>query len=147
MKKNISLFIFVLIPLSFLFAQKAKQIKGKVTDATTGMDIAGVGVGISGNPLSVTTDMSGNFSINVQLDRDSVLEFRFIGYDTQAIPIGQQDVVNVKLVQSNQSLEEVVVIGYGEVQRGDLTGSVGSVDVEDLQKAPVGSALEALAGR
>lgn len=147
MKKNISLFILLIIPLSFLFAQEAKQIKGKVTDATTGIGIAGVGVGISGNPLSVTTDMSGNYAINVQLDRDSVLEFRFIGYDTQAIAIGAQDVINVKLAQSNQSLEEVVVIGYGEVQRGDLTGSVGSVDVEDLQKAPVGSALEALAGR
>lgn len=147
MKKNISLFILLIIPLCFIIAQEAKQIKGKVIDSTTGVGVAGVGVGVSGNPLSVTTDMNGNYSINVQLDRDSILEFRFIGYDTQAVPIGGQEVINVKLAQSNQSLEEVVVIGYGEVQRSDLTGSVGSVNVKDIQKAPVGSALEALAGR
>jgi len=147
MKKNISLFILLILPLSFLFAQEAKQIKGRVTDAITGVGIAGVGVGISGKPLSVTTDIDGHYTISIQQDRDSILEFRFIGYDLQTIPIAGQDVINVKLTQSNRSLEEVVVIGYGEVQRSDLTGSVGSVDVEDLQKAPVGSALEALAGR
>jgi len=147
MKKNISLFILLILPLSFLFAQEAKQIKGRVTDAITGVGIAGVGVGISGKPLSVTTDIGGHYTISIQQDRDSILEFRFIGYDLQTKPIAGQDVINVKLTQSNRSLEEVVVIGYGEVQRSDLTGSVGSVDVEDLQKAPVGSALEALAGR
>lgn len=146
MKKYLILLLLFTVSSSLLFAQ-IKQITGTVKDAETGETLIGVSVAVKGKTIGGVTDLNGKFVIKLATTEEPVLTFKYIGYTSQEITVGNKSVVDVQLRKDNKILNEVVVVGYGEVQRKDLTGSVGSVKVEELQKAPVGSAIEALAGR
>ncbi len=143
--KTIVLGATCLFQVPQLYAQK-QQISGIVTDVVTGKPLAGVSILQKGSGTKGATDANGRFALEVP-NSSAILIFKFIGYDEQEVDLRGAKVLQIKLVQTNKSLDEVVVIGYGEVQRKDLTGSVGSVNMQDIKKAPVGSALEALAGR
>ncbi|MBD1420868.1 SusC/RagA family TonB-linked outer membrane protein [Sphingobacterium chuzhouense] len=145
--RKLFLFLSLLISYFNLSAQNTKQITGTVVDASQGTPLIGVSVSIKGSTLGAVTDVNGKYNIKVQAGGKPTLVFRYVAYEEQEVTVGDGNVVNVKLVPTNTALDEVVVIGYGEVQRRDLTGAIGSVNMEDLQKAPVGTALEALAGR
>src|SRR5690606_23908954 len=145
--RKVFLFLFLLISYLNLSAQNTRQVTGLVEDAGQGDPLVGVSVSIKGSTLGAITDVNGKYTIKVQADEKPTLVFRYLGYVMQEIAVGDKSVINVKLAQENRALNEVVVIGYGEVQRRDVTGAVGSVKMEELQKAPVGTALEALAGR
>lgn len=145
--RKVFLFLFLLISYSNLSAQNTRQITGLIVDASQGDPLAGVSVAIKGSTLGAITDVNGKYNIKVQANEKPVLIFRYLGYVTQEIAVEDKTSINVKLVLENRSLNEIVVIGYGEVQRRDVTGAVASVKMEELQKAPVGRALEALAGR
>ncbi|PWJ57749.1 TonB-linked SusC/RagA family outer membrane protein [Dyadobacter jejuensis] len=125
--------------------QQTRSIKGKVTEEDGGV-LPGVSVVLKGTQQGTITDTKGNFQLDVP-DSDAVLVFSFVGYISQEIALGSQTTVNVKLKIDDKSLEEVVVIGYGTVNRKDLTGSVGQANVKDMQKAAVKSFDDALAGR
>ncbi|WP_051291050.1 SusC/RagA family TonB-linked outer membrane protein [Pedobacter glucosidilyticus] len=146
-KKRIFYLLIPLITFKSLQAQQSKQVTGKVIEEGSNSPLPGVNITIKGTSNGAVTDVSGNYSIKVPQKSDIVLQFKYLGFTTEEIALGSQTVLNVKLKQSTGTLEEVVVIGYGQVQRRDLTGSVSSVNITDLQKAPVGSAIEALAGR
>jgi hypothetical protein len=90
------------------------------------MSLPGVKVLEKGTTNGTTTDASGNYSLNVQ-DEKSVLIYSFIGYTSQEVMVNGRSIIDVSLVPSVQSLQEVVVIGYGTVERKDLTGAVGSI--------------------
>jgi len=126
--------------------QKKATITGKVTDEK-GAAFHGVMVKLKNTSVAVVTNANGLYSIGVPDDQTAVLVFSFLGYQTQEIPTNGKVVINVNLVEDQKKLDEIVVIGYGSVQRSDLTGSVASVNVADLAKAPVTSFDEALAGR
>ncbi|WP_262919387.1 carboxypeptidase-like regulatory domain-containing protein [Niabella hibiscisoli] len=135
--------ILFLITGGHLFAQN-QQVSGLVTDSS-GTPIAGVSVTIEGSNLSTQTNASGKYTINTS--PNTILIFSFIGYDTEERKI-TGSVLNIALRRAAAgSLDDVVVIGYGAVKRKDLTTAVGSVNMPDLQKAPVRSFDEALAGR
>lgn len=121
------------------------EIKGKVTDIK-GDPLAGVSIKLKGANTYTLTNVEGDYSIKVP-DGKGVLVFSYIGFTTREIDINNKKVLNVSLLEAPTKLNEIVVVGYGEVSRRDLTGAVGSVSVEDLQKAPVRSFEEALAGR
>ena len=121
------------------------SIKGKVT-AEDGESIPGVNVFVKNTSIGTVTDMEGNYSLIVP-NENNPLVFSFIGYISQEVAINGRTVINIQLQSDVQGLDEVVVIGYGTVQKTDLTGSVGRVAVEDLIKAPVASFTDALAGR
>src|SRR5690606_9239515 len=87
----------------------------------------------------------GSFSIAAE--NSDVLVVSFIGYLTREVQIGENTNLSIQLNEDLQALEEVVVIGYGEVNRKDLTGSVGTVNMEEMVVAPVMSFDEAFAGR
>ncbi len=126
---------------------QTKTLRGLVKDES-GEALMGVSVKIKGTGKGVVTSSSGTFTIAVG-PNDRVLVFSFIGFQNQEllVPAGSQ-VLNVTLKMSSTTLQEAVVdIGYGTVRKTDLTGSVGTVSVEDLVKAPVKSFDEALAGR
>lgn len=142
--RKVTIFLLLLLAGIGTFAQTT-TITGVVKDFETGETLIGVSVTVKGKTLGAVTDVNGKFTIKA--DKDAVLVFRYISYTPQEIPLNSKTSLEVRLRPENKSLNEIVVIGYGEVQRKDLTGSVGSVKVEDLQKAPVGSAIEALAGR
>ena len=136
--------LFVLFICLASISATAQQVSGKITDET-GEALIGVSVMVQGTSVGTVTDLDGNFSIDAAAD--NVLEVSYIGYKTQTIPVNGQTNLNVNLGLDAEVLDEVVVIGYGTVQKSDVTGSVSSVKSEDIQAFPVLNAGQALQGR
>lgn len=127
-------------------AQSGGHISGKVVDALS--ELAGVSVVVKGTDNGTITDLTGEFKLS-GVKPDDVLQLSFIGYKTQLIKVGKQTRFNITMVEDAQTLDEVqvVAVGYGDVRRRDLTGSIGSADMKDLVKTPVSNITENLAGR
>jgi len=119
-------------------------ITGKVVDDTNA-PLPGVTVKVKGSTITAFTNNEGLFSLKTA-NADATLVFSFLGYTTQEVPLNKRKVINVKLTEAVHNLQ-VVEIGYGSVNRKDLTGAVASVNIVDFAKAPVTSFDEALAGR
>lgn len=138
--------LFLLISISTLVANAQTVVKGIVKDAS-GVALPGVTVQVKESPkTAVSTNESGGYSIST-VANDKTLVFTLIGYKTQEVLIAGRVTVNVSLEEAATGLNEVIVTGYTTTLRKDLTGSVGTVNVNDLQKAPVRSFEEALGGR
>jgi TonB-linked SusC/RagA family outer membrane protein len=127
------------------FAQTEIKINGIIKD-NNGETLPGVNVKIKNLNKATISDPNGNYTITVP-NEQSVLVFSYIGFLSQERLVGKSKTISLSLTPESRSLNEIVVIGYGEVLRKDLTGSVGSVKMNDLQNAPVRSFEEALAGR
>jgi len=121
-------------------------VTGTVTSSTDGSGLPGVNVLVKGTTIGTVTDIDGKYSINAP-EENSILVFSSIGFLSQEVALNGKTVVDISLEEDVQSLEEIVVIGYGTQKRSDLTGAVGSVNVEQLQQRPVPSLNQALAGR
>ncbi|HYF66649.1 MAG TPA: TonB-dependent receptor [Ohtaekwangia sp.] len=121
------------------------DISGTVTD-DTGLALPGVNVLIKGTTNGTTTDSDGKFSLSVP-DKSSVLVFSFIGYKPQEIMVGEQTQIAVQMISDIQSLQEVVVVGYGSVKKSDLTGSVASIKSEEINAYPSTNLMQSMAGR
>lgn len=138
-----------LIVLSLLREAAAQQtpvvIAGRVTD-NDGEALVGVNVRFKDGTAATKTDTIGNFKFSVP-DSKGTLVFTYLGFSTAEVPIRGRVFVSVALTPNVTGLNEVVVLGYGTTSKKDLTGSVSQVNVEDLQKAPVLSFDQALAGR
>ncbi|MDR2147142.1 MAG: TonB-dependent receptor [Tannerella sp.] len=139
--------IYLLCIASFLSftAFSQKTVSGIVTD-TGGEAIIGANVVERGTTNGTTTDVSGNFSLTVS--DNAVLQVSYIGYLTQEVRVGNQTALRISLTEDSQSLEEVVVIGYGTVRKKDLTGAIAVVNTADLAKsgaATISSSLQGLA--
>lgn len=126
-------------------SNKLIHITGRVVDEE-GQPMPGVTVSVKGSPIGTATDAEGMYHLK-DLSGNAVLTYSLLGYGRQEQPLNGRDVLNVTLKVSASELSETVVIGYGTQKRSDLTGSVGSVNVNDMNKAPVSSFDEALAGR
>jgi TonB-linked SusC/RagA family outer membrane protein len=144
-KRNTSFFVYLIVFL-FLPAMSFAQplITGTVKD-NTGNPLTNVSVVVKNTSRGTATNASGNFSISAKTT--DVLVFSFTGYQIKEVKINGQTKLSVSLNTKVNSLDEVVVVGYGTVKKKDLTGSVGSVKMADLEKAPVRSFEDALAGR
>jgi TonB-linked SusC/RagA family outer membrane protein len=123
----------------------AIQVTGSVKD-DKGMPLPGVSIAVKGSTNGTTTDANGSYSIAVD-DGNAVLVFSFIGFTSQEVVVGTQTEINISLAPDLRMLDEVVVIGYGEVKKSDLTGSVASVKSEELNAYPVTNVVQSLAGR
>jgi len=121
-----------------------QTISGTVT-GPDGAPLSGVSVTVKGTTRGGATDDSGHYSI--QASAGDVLVFSYLGYVSQEVTVGQNTVVNIALVPDTESLEEVVVVGYGTQRKSDLTGSVGVLSADDLFMAPVNNALQGMKGR
>ncbi len=119
-------------------------VTGKVMDLN-GSGVAGASVLVKGGTVGTETDGNGNFSITVA--DNATLVISAVGYITQEIPVNQRAEITVVLSLANQSLEEVVVIGYGTQRKIDNTGSVASVKGEDLAKQANNNPIASLQGR
>jgi len=118
---------------------------GKITDSD-GNPLEGVSVLIKKTGKGVTTLKDGTFSIQVPQGGD-ILVFSYAGFENTELRVTKPGTLNIKLRLKENNVEEVVVVGYGTAKKRDLTGSVASVSVNDLKKAPVASFEEALGGR
>lgn len=120
-------------------------VKGTVTDEM-GEAVAAAGVRDMNNSRNVTvTDIEGHYSITV--DKATVLEFSFLGYKSQLVHVDGKATLNVRLIPEDTILESAVAIGYGTAKKGDLTGSVAVVEMEDIQETPALSIAQTLQGR
>lgn len=143
---RILLFAFCLFAPWMVMAQNgSRTLKGVVVDEATNETLPGVLVKLKRTNAVVTTNGNGEFIVKAG-DAD-ILLFSYIGYETKQVGIGDKKTLRIGLKQELKSLDEVVVVGYGTVNKADLTGSVGQVKLSDITKAPVGSFSEALAGR
>ena len=125
------------------FAQTV--IKGNVTD-NTGEPIIGASVIEQGTNTGGVTDIDGNFTITLT-GNSKKLKISYVGMKPQVVNVSGKSTINVKLEDDSNSLNDVVVIGYGAVKKKDLTGAVATVDNKALTQVPVASASEALTGK
>ena len=142
--KHYLLAIIFLLGCITSFAQTIR-ISGKVT-GSDGNPISGVTVSVKATKAATTTDKDGFYSISVK-SSDSYLVFSSVGFAERTLSPGKNKQLDVVLQTKAVESEEVVVIGYGSTKKKDLTGSVGKVNLADINKAPVRSFDEALAGR
>ena len=119
-------------------------ITGTVLD-DAGQPLPGANVLEKGTTNGTQTDFDGNYSLNVA--DGATLIFSYVGFKSQEVAVSGQSNVNATLVEDAAALDEVIVTGYSTQTRGDLTGSVGSVDISEATKAPIVNAAEALQGR
>jgi len=125
-------------------ADTTVDVSGRVTDVNGGL--YGVSIVVQGTTRGTITDPDGSYSIS-GVPADAVLVFSFIGMKTQMIRISGRQIIDVVMEEETLGLEELVVIGYGQMKKSDLTGSVASVTAEDLMAYPTSQALQALQGR
>jgi TonB-linked SusC/RagA family outer membrane protein len=142
-KKSSMLALLLVMFTSSLFAQD-RTVSGTVKDSG-GNGLPGVNVVIKGTANGTTTDADGKFSVSVS--SESTLVFSFIGFATQEIQVGSQTTIDVVLAEDTQSLEEIVVIGYGEQKKSLSTGAISSVKAQDIQTMTVPSIDQAMQGR
>jgi TonB-dependent starch-binding outer membrane protein SusC len=144
--KQISLFlIFAFVfGLHALHAQRL-TLTGKVTNPN-GEAFPGVSVIVRGTTVGTTSGTDGSYSISVP-SGDAVLQFSFIGYSQQDLPVNGRTVINVTMEETLQQMDEVVVVGYGTTKKSDLTGSVASVTSTNFRAEPVKTFAQAIQGR
>ena len=135
------------ICLNFFFKMAFSQnitVKGVVKDAT-GESVIGASVVQKGTSNGIITDIDGNFTLNVP--SNSTIVISFVGYKTQEIPVAGKTQINVTMKEDTEMLDEVVVVGYGQMKRSDLTGSVVSVNDQAIKKSVPTSIDQVLQGR
>jgi TonB-linked SusC/RagA family outer membrane protein len=140
------LFLALLISIPWnAIAQRGTTVSGTVKDAT-GASLPGVSVIIKGTSTGTTSDADGKYSLNVD-SPDAILTFSFIGYKNYEAPVGSQSRIDIMLEEDVSTLEEVVVVGYGEMKKSDLTGAVSQVKASNLSQSPAASVDNLLKGR
>ncbi|RED99815.1 SusC/RagA family TonB-linked outer membrane protein [Marinoscillum furvescens] len=122
------------------------QVRGLVTDGETGESLPGVTVLEKGTTNGTITDIEGKYTIALSEGR-SILIFSFVGFEPQEVEVSGESTVDVKLQQDIQSLEEVVVVGYGAQKKSVVTGAISSVKASDLETLPVNNVSQTLQGR
>ncbi|WP_224995356.1 TonB-dependent receptor [Cesiribacter sp. SM1] len=123
-----------------------QQVTGKVTDALTSEALPGATVLIKGTTTGTVTDMDGNYRLDVP-GADAVLVFSYIGYLQEEVQVGSRATVDMALSPDLEQLDEVVVIGYGTQKKQDLTGSIGVVNTETINKVPTNDIRKSMQGQ
>ncbi len=142
--KNVLLIISFFSFQIAVFAQDI-TVAGLVTDIT-GAPLPGASVVLKGTTTGTETDFDGNYTLG-DVPSDGVLIVSYIGFETQEIPVNQQTTINITLQEDTQSLDEVVVVGYGTQKKADLTGAITTVKSEDITKTPAGAPMQSLQGK
>ena len=142
-KRAFSVLLLTLIVVTGAVAQSL--VRGKVID-DTGLEVIGASILVKGTSQGTITDMDGMFSLSVP-DKNAVLQVSYIGYQTLEVKVDVTKPMSIVLKEDSEMLEEVVVVGYQEVKKKDLTGSVAKANMDDLLNTPVGSFDQTLGGR
>jgi TonB-dependent starch-binding outer membrane protein SusC len=137
-------FLSAFSPINTRFNEADINITGKVLSSEK-EPLVGVSIQIEGTTKGTITDVDGNYALTAP--SDAVLVVRFIGFETQKIRVNNQSVINVNLVNSANSLSEVVVIGYGSAVKKDMTGSVKSLKSNEFNRGIINSPEQLLQGK
>jgi TonB-dependent starch-binding outer membrane protein SusC len=127
--------IFAMLALAFSLSNLAfgqeLEVSGKVTDAKDGSGLPGVNVLVVGTTNGAISDINGSYKLKAGIG--AILEFRFLGFTTERRTVVASAVIDVSLSEEVKNLKEAVVIGYGQVRKKDLTGSLSNVTSKDFQ--------------
>lgn len=145
--RNLSIWLLIISALisNSIYAQK-QSVSGKVADET-GITIPGVTVLEKGTSNGTTTDLDGNFKIEVTDANTAVLTFSFIGYKSQDISVKGRNSVDVKLTANVETLDEFIVVGYGTSTKKELTGATSQVKGDRIEKMNIPRMDQALQGQ
>jgi TonB-linked SusC/RagA family outer membrane protein len=145
-KHFIILFLFMgVFGANSILAQEGKTVKGIITDSETKTPLLGVSIIEKGTKNGTSTDFDGNYTITL-INSNSVLVVSYLGYETKEIPVAGKSVINIVLAPDTESLEEIVVVGYGSVKKTDLTGTVSTLSASDITEKNATNPLEAIQG-
>lgn len=136
--------LWLVLFISPIYGQSQK-LTGTVKSETDGEALIGVNIKIKETSVGVITDFNGSYSLEVK--KGQTLIFSYIGFQTQEIKFSGQQLLNIVLKEDYETLDEVVVVGYGTMKRSDLTGSVVSVSSKEIKKTVSTSLDQALQGR
>ncbi len=144
------LFNTLIALLFFLFCGSAAmaqniEVKGKVSDASTGEALPGVNILIKGTMNGTATNANGGYDLSVS--SNDTLIFSYIGYKSQVVPVEGRNEINVKLASESVKGQELVVIGYGVQKKSDETGSISTVTSADFNKGAITSPGQLLTGK
>lgn len=142
MKRSLIFLAGFLLPM-VLVAQI--RVSGTVLDET-GQGLPGASVKQKWTSKGTVTDVNGAFALDVT-DEKAVLTVSFIGYGTLEVPVGNQRVFSLKLAESSNEMDEVVVIGYGSKRKGDVTSALINVGEKEITSRPVQNVVQALQGK
>lgn len=142
-QKGLIQFLLLLFVFPTITMAQTVSVSGKVT-ATDKQPLPGVNIVVQGTSTGTVSSVDGMYSINAPVGK--VLVFTFAGMQTQKITVSEKTIINIVMVEDNQELNEVVVIGYGTRAKGALTGSVAKVGEKTFQAKPITSTLDALQG-
>ena len=143
--KFVAALLIAMLSGSSLLSAENITVTGKVVDEF-GEPLIGAGVTDKNNPgKGVVTDLDGKFSVSIA--GDGFLEFSYIGYDSKVEAVSGRKTIEVKLQPKSNTLDEVVVIGYGTSKKADLTGSVATVDLDAVAESSSANISQSLQGR
>lgn len=126
--------------------QQQSIVRGKITDSATGEPLAGVTVQVKGTQTGSISNADGTYTVSLP-SSSNVLIFSFVGFVTQEIDVAGRNSIDVIMLESVTSLEEVVVVGYGTQAKKDITGSVAVINADDMLATPSASFTGQLQGR
>ncbi|MDR3056642.1 MAG: carboxypeptidase-like regulatory domain-containing protein, partial [Prevotella sp.] len=126
------LFLIALLAIPHLSAQNQgiMKVKGTVIENGTRETIIGASITVKGTTAGTISDDDGNFDISVS--RNAVLVISYLGFKTKEVPVDGQSQLSIILEEDMEMLEEIVVIGYGQVRKGDATGSLTAIKPDEL---------------
>ncbi len=119
-------------------------IKGKITDGATGEALPGVNVIIKGTTRGTTSDMEGNYTIDV--NAGETLVFSYVGYLNQEVAVGNQSTMDIQLAADVQKIDEIIVVGYGVQKKSSVTGAITPISAKEITQLPVSNVESALQG-
>ncbi|MBL7972777.1 MAG: SusC/RagA family TonB-linked outer membrane protein, partial [Prolixibacteraceae bacterium] len=143
MKKTVALIFILCLLVQLTMAQK-RSVSGVVRDKATNESLPGVSVLEKGTKNGIITNIDGKFELSV--NEGASLLVSYIGMKTQEVKVGNSSTVNVILEASSEEIDEVVIVGYGQQKKANLTGAVASVDTKVLEARPIADVGRGLQG-
>ena len=144
--KKIAIFLSILLFMGTMVANaQTRTVTGTVTSAEDGEPIPGVAISVKGTTLGTVTNMDGKYSLKVPQDAKTLI-FSFVGMTNVEVEVGTKSTINVKMKSDVVGLDEVIVVGYGEKSRRDLTTAISTVDAEEVHRISTANLSGALQG-
>lgn len=140
------LFLSILLLFSIAAFAQTKKLTGRVNASGTNTPLANVTIQVKGSPSGVTTNENGEFTITVNADAKTLV-VSSVGYQTQEVSIGSSSTINVLLQLSNNTLSDVVVVGYGTIRKGNVTAAVAQVKPADFNQGGSRNVVDLIQGK
>lgn len=145
MKRKLLLLVMCLLTVHLSFAQNTISVQGRITDAQTGQPLIGAGVVVQGTTTGTQTNAEGNYTLSAPAD--GTLTVSYLGYRNAQVPVNNRTNIDVQLETDTETLQEVVVTGYGVQEKRDVTGSISSVKSEELVRQASQNPVSSLQGK